>query len=278
MVSEKKIKEVEELKKLVEKYPVIGIVDMFKMPSKQLQEIRKSLRGKAIIRMSKKSLIELALKGVSKPNIEKLLKLEAKQPALILSELDPFKLFKILKKSRSKSYAKAGDIAPEDIIVRAGPTPLPAGPAIGELQRVRIPAMVKEGKIHVKEDTVVAKKGDVINEELANVLKKLEIQPIEISLSLLGAWEKGIVFSKEVLDVDEKEYFNMLIQAHSSALNLAVNTCYPNKISIKILLQKAYNYAKNLGLNAKILEKGTIEDLLMKGSVHAQILKNMIKL
>jgi len=69
-----------------------------------------------------------------------------------------------------------------------------------------------------------------------------------------------------------------LIQAHSSALNLAVNTCYPNKISIKILLQKAYNYAKNLGLNAKILEKGTIKDLLMKGSVHAQILKNMIKL
>jgi len=158
MVSEKKKQEVVEIKELIEKYPVVGLIDLFKMPSRQLQAIRKSMRKGALIKMCKKSVLSLALKNVTgKKDIQKLGELDVKEPTLILSNIDAFKLFKTLKKSKSPGYAKPNDNATDEITVPAGPTSLMAGPAIGEFQRAKIPAMVKEGKIHVRQDIVVAK-------------------------------------------------------------------------------------------------------------------------
>ena len=59
-VAEWKKEEVIELKGIIDKYDVIGVVDLMNIPAKQLQEMRKSLKGKAVIRMSKKNLIDLA--------------------------------------------------------------------------------------------------------------------------------------------------------------------------------------------------------------------------
>ena len=55
-VAEWKKEEVNELKSLIDKYDVIGIVDLLNIPAKQLQEMRKSLGGHAVIRLSKKNL------------------------------------------------------------------------------------------------------------------------------------------------------------------------------------------------------------------------------
>ena len=274
MVSKKKLTEVEEIKKIIEKHPVIGMIDLFKMPSAQLQSIRKLLRGKAIIKMYKKRLISRAFD-------EKLKKLEEfapNEPTLIFTGMDPFKLFSLLKKNKSKTYAKANDIAQDDILINAGPTNLPAGPAIGELQRAKIPAMIKEGKIHVREDTVVVKRGEVISSTLANILKKLDIKPMLIGINVLGIWENGTIFGKDVLDVDEEEYLQNIRNAYFNALNLCVNVCYVNKESVKLLIKKAYQECKNLGINANILDKDIVDDLIRKAEVQACSLKEVLKI
>lgn len=279
MVSERKKQEVNRIRELIKKYSVIGILDLFKMPSRQLQFIKKNLRGKVLIKMCKKRLTKLALKDVkSKKDVEKLDKFTPKEPALIFTEMNAFEVFKTLKKNKSLRYAKGNDIAPHDIVVRAGPTSLMAGPAIGELQRVKIPAMIKEGKIHVRQDTVVVKKGEIISSQLANVLKKLGVQPMEVGINLLGVWENGVVYEKKILDVDEELYAQNIKEAHTYALNLCVNVCYPNEESIKILLRKAYQHGKNLGINAKFLDRGVVEDLVGKANSQALMLKEMLKI
>jgi len=279
MVSEKKKQELVKLKETLEKYPVIGIIDLFKMPSKQLQNIRKSLRKEVLIKMSKKGLISLALKDVkNKKNIEKLNEIKINEPGLILTQMEPFKLFRVLKSNKSLTYAKENDIAPDDLMIRAGATNLLAGPAIGELQRLKIPAMIKEGKIHVREDTTVVKKGERISSQLAGLLKKLDIQPILIGINLLAVWEDEIIYGKEVLDVDEKLYAKKISDAYISALNLAVNVGYLTKDSIKILIQKAFLEAKNLGVNAGIFDKDIINDLVMKANIKAHALKEKLKI
>jgi len=277
MTSEKKLKQVEEIKQLAEKYPVIGIIDLFKMPSKQLQSIKKELRGKAIVNMYKKRLIQRAFENVKKKDLEKLLELDPKEPCLIFSKENPFKLYSFLKKNKSPTYAKKGDIAEHDIVISEGPTPLMAGPAIGELQRLKIPAMVQDGKIHVRKDTVAVKKDETINDQIAGLLKKLDIQPVEVGINLLGVWEKETIFKKDVLDVDEQEFMDKLMTASSSALNLAVSISYTTKDSIIILLQKAFKNAKSLGLEAGILDKGIVEDLISKANVQAKALKSKVK-
>ena len=56
-VAEWKKEEVKELKSIIDQYDVIGLVDLENIPAKQLQEMRRTLKGKAVIRMSKINLI-----------------------------------------------------------------------------------------------------------------------------------------------------------------------------------------------------------------------------
>ncbi len=275
MVKQEKKDQVKELKQKVQDYSVIGLIDFFKFPSRQLQFIRKDLRGQVEILMRKKCVIKRALEGAEgKKGLEELLGKNAKKPALIFTNMNPFKLYRILDENRSPTYAKPGDMAPKDIIVPEGPTRLPAGPAIADFQRVKIPAMVKEGRIHVRKQKKAVKKGEEITPEVANILKKLDIQPMEISINLLATWEDGTIFGRDILAVDVKQYLDKLKLAYSRAINLSVNTSYPTKDSIKLLLQKGFMEAKSLGLECNILDKGIIEELLKKAKIHAQNLKN----
>ena len=86
-VAEWKKEEVNELKDIVNSYDVIGVVDLLNIPAKQLQEMRKTLNGKAVIRMSKINLINLALEdcNADKTNIVDLSKKTAK-PQLLLNQ------------------------------------------------------------------------------------------------------------------------------------------------------------------------------------------------
>ncbi|MDI6798470.1 MAG: 50S ribosomal protein L10 [Candidatus Aenigmarchaeota archaeon] len=245
MVRDEKIREVEELKKLIEKYPVIGVIDMFKLPSKQLQEIKKKISGKTMIKMSKKSMIKLAIKNAKKENISKLEELIPQQPALVFTTLEPFKFYKMISQLKSPSPAKEGDIAISDILVSAGPTSLLPGPVISELSKAGIPAGVEEGKVAVKKDVVVAKKGEKIKKELASVLRKLGIEPMEVSLNVVAIYENGSVYDKDVLNL-VNVYPEKIGEAFNRALNLSVNISYPTKENIKFLLVKAFNSAKAL--------------------------------
>ncbi|RLJ09995.1 MAG: 50S ribosomal protein L10 [Candidatus Aenigmatarchaeota archaeon] len=276
MVSEKKKKLLKEVIEEMKKYPVIGIIDMFKLPASQLHEIRNKLRGKAKIRMVKKRLIYLALRDAGLSNLEGLKDYIQGQPALLFSSENPFMLAKIINESKTSAFIKEGDTAPEDIVVRAGPTSLSAGPVIGELQRVRIPAAVEGEKIVIREDVTVAKKGDVISKELADVLMKLDIKPMEIGLNLLAAWENGLIYSKDILFIPPEKYIDDLKDAYSKAFNLAVAINYVTPENIKTLLSLAYQKANNLAVNAGVVTKDTIGILLSKADAEAKALKSLI--
>jgi large subunit ribosomal protein L10 len=276
MVSQKKIDQTKVLTEKVKKYSVIGLLDFYKLPSRQLQSMRKDLRGEVEILMRKKCVIKRALEGVKdKKGLTDLLELDAKKPALILTNMNPFKLYKILDENRSPTYAKPGEIAPKDIVVPEGPTMVPAGPAIASFQKAKIPAMVKEGRIHVRKQTKVVKKGEEINSDVASILKKVDIQPMEISIDLLAAWEGGTIFGEDVLAIDVNEYFDKLQIAYNHAINLSMNTGYVTKESVKLMIQKAFNEARYVGVECNILDKGVIEEVLKKAQIHAKNLKQV---
>lgn len=277
VVSEKKKQKLKEVREDLKKYPVIGIIDMFKLPGRQLHEIRNKLRDEAVIKMVKKRIIKLALKDCGLKGIEEMDKYVEGEPALLLSNTNPFKLAKTIDQSKSKALAKAGDVAPMDIIVRAGPTSLSPGPVIGELQRAKIPAAVEGEKITVREDTVVAKEGEVIDNILAGVLAKLGVEPMEIGLNLLVAWENGYVYTKDILFIPTEKYIEDLQTASAQAFNLAYNVNYYTKDNVSLFLSRAHQEAFSLALKADILTEDTVKPLLAKARAQAETLKGMVK-
>jgi large subunit ribosomal protein L10 len=276
MVSEKKKQAVEELKGILSRYHVIGMLDMYKLPAKQLQDIRDSLKGKATIKMVRKNTIKLAIEGTKIPGMDKLENEMKTQPALLLSELNPFELAKIIDSAKSPAPAKAGDIATKDIVVKSGPTNLPPGPAIGELQRVKLPAGVEGDKIVIKKDTVIVKEGGEISKPVADVLMKLGIEPSEIGLTLLAVYDHGTIYGKDILFIPTEKYENDLLSAYRNAFSLAINIGLTTKETLPVMITKAYVEARSLAMEANIMTSDTLVPLLAKANAQAISLNDKI--
>ena len=275
-VSDFKKKTVNDIVKLSKEYPIVGVINMENLPAPQLQSMRAELRGKVELFMTKKTLMKVALEKIKndRKGIEALEDHFYGMPALIFTKDSPFKLSRILRKSKTPAPAKAGQIAPNDIIVPKGPTPFAPGPVISELSSAGLKVGVESGKVAVKEDTVVARKGEKITGKVAEVLTRLGIKPMEVGLGLMAAYENGIIYGKEILDVDEQQYIRNVSLAALQGFNLAFNIAYITKGNVKFMIGKAFNDAKALGLSQNIIDKGIIDMLLAKAERSMLSLKN----
>ncbi|MBI5390901.1 50S ribosomal protein L10 [Candidatus Woesearchaeota archaeon] len=273
-----KKKAVSDLVQLLNEYPVVGVVNLENMPSPQIQKMRESLRKDVVIRMTKRRLMLLALEQVKakKPGVEHLQQYIKGMPAFLLTKTNPFKLYSVLQKNKSSAPAKGGQVAPKDIVVPAGVTPFAPGPVIGELGALKIKTGVEGGKVAIKEDTLVVKEGEVIQANVASVLTRLGIQPMEIGLDLVATFENGVIFDKKVLAVDEKVYYQNLITCAQEALNLAVEAAYPTKDTVELLLSKAHSEAKGLAKEQAIMCSALAEEFVAQASLEAQGLGTQI--
>ncbi|MFH0867762.1 MAG: 50S ribosomal protein L10 [Candidatus Woesearchaeota archaeon] len=263
-IQEYKKKIVQDMVNLAKQHSIIGVVNMENLPAPQLQAMRADLRGKINLFMTKKRFIKIALEKIKaeKIHVEELEKYLEGMPALVFTNESPFKLSRILQKSKTSAPAKAGQIAPNDIIVRKGPTPFAPGPIISELSEAGLKVGVEGGKVAVKEDTVVAKKGDKIKPKVAEILTRLDIKPMQVGLGLVAAYEDGIIYQRDILEIDEKQYSDNINLAATEAFNLAFDITYITKDNVELLIAKAFNDAKALGISQKIFDEGIIEELL----------------
>jgi len=274
--SPKKKAVVKKIQDLAKKYPIIGIINMHSLPAAQLARMKAHLRQNFEMLMAKKSLILLALDKLkaSLKGIEALEKALPDMPALMFTKENPFAIFKTIKKNKSKAPAKAGQLAPFDIIVPAGPTPFAPGPVLSELSMLGIKAGVEGGKVVVKQDCTVCKQGQPIKAALASMLARLGIEPMEIGLDLVAVYEGGMIYPKKVLDIDEAKFMNDMITAASWAFNLAIEASYPSKDTAEPLLQKAFREAKVVALEGGVMETELMEDLLAKAEREAMSLQS----
>ncbi len=277
-VSERKKRNVAELTELAKKYNVIALVDMNNLPAPQLQRMRELLRGKVLIKMTKKTLMKIVFNNLSneKKDITKLSDYLEGMPALALTNEDPFKLAKILKENVSSAPAKAGQVAPDDIVVPKGKTNFPPGPIISELSSIGIKAGIEGGKVAVKEDAVVVKKGEIISDKVASVLKRLGIEPMKIGLRIIAAWDNGEVFASDVLSISTEKVLDDLRRAAAESKALALELVYPCSDVIEDLLVRAYRGAKALSLEAGIVTSDNIADMLAEAELAAQALSKKI--
>jgi len=264
-----KVQAVEEVKRFFTEYPVVAIISFRDVPARRMQEIRRTLKDLAVIRVIKNSLIEKAVRTLDEKHKD-LLNFLGDQVAIVATDLNPFRLYKMIEETKIPSPLKPGQISPVDVVVEKGPTSFPPGPIIGDLQAGGIPAAIEKGKIVVKDTVTVVKAGEVVKPEIARALELLEIKPVKVGLDVRVVYEKGILFTPDMLAIDAGRVFEDFMDAYRKAINLAVNAAYVAPETAEILVSKAYMDARNLAINAVIFEKGVIEDILAKA--HTQML------
>ena len=271
-VAEWKKDEVNELKGLIAESEVVGIVNLLNIPARQLQEMRRSLKGKATLRLAKINLMNLALEdcNAEKADITGLSDFMEGQPALICTDMNPFKLYKILEDSKTAAPAKAGSVASDDIVVPAGDTGFPPGPFLGELQQIGVNAKIDKGKIVVQKDTVVVEAGEEVPKAVAAALTRMDIKPMEVGMDLKAVYEDGAIFKADVLAIDEEQTIADVQNAFTKAFNLSVFTAFPTDKTISAIIGSAHTKAFNVGIEAAIMNSKTSEMLI--GLANAKML------
>ncbi len=238
-VSEKKIETVKNLVELLKENDTIIIASIKNLPSKQFQTIRKSLKGKAEVKVVKKRLIWRALESIDKKNIEKLKDYIQEDSAILFSKEEAFELAAFLVENKNPIAAKPGQIANEDIAIEEGPTDLTPGPAISELGNLGIKIAVEDGKIAVKERKVIVKKGEKVSEAAASIMLKLDIKPFKIGLEPIAIYDAktGKIYTD--IKIDKEKAIEDLKNASIKALGFAQKIIYYCKETIGYLLGKA---------------------------------------
>lgn len=272
LTKEQKIKIVNEICEIFKNYHTIGFVDFYKLPTKEYKEMKRQIKD-IKIKFFKKNLI---IKALEKLNKNDLIKYLPNQVGILYSNRDVFEIYKEIKKLVTYRFAKEGDIAEEDIVVKPMVTNIPAGPSIAEFQKLKFEVGVEGGKIVIKNEKKVASKGEKISNQIASILQKLGIKPIKIKIKITTLYDGKIIYTKEVLELDEKYYIENILKAFSMANELSKKLNYYTKYNIKEFLIKAKNTSITLGKKAQIFEKDIVKELIKDCFIKAKVIKQQI--
>lgn len=269
-ISAKKREIVEKLKRELLTYPIIGLVKIDNIGARVVQKMRKELRKDAKIVMAKNTLMKIAIEEVKDkvPGIEQLTQYIEGPCAFLLTHTNPFKLATYMDKNKVPAPAKAGQVAPNDVIIPPMNTGIPPGPVISELQSLGLKTRIEGGQIRIAEEAVVTKTGERVNRTVALLLRRLGIDPFQAGLKMVVAFENGEIIPGDALVIDYDEYLNSLQQAYMRALTLSVNAVIPTAKSMPIIIANAFQKSINLAVNATIVNSRSISYILSKALQH----------
>ncbi len=272
---DQKVKFVKDSGRDLSKYGTIGIVNLAGIPDRLLQKSRNSLRGQTRLIFGKKTLLVRILESNAKT--KGLATHMTGTSAILISNSDPFDLFKSFKSNAIKLAAKPKQIAPDDIMVHGGETSLQPGAAVTELKQAGIDVQIQKGKVVIGKDKLLVKKGEPISTMAAKVLHTLGTLPFTASIEPDVLISNGITFTKELLDIDEQRTISDIRSAFWNAYSLSMERGIINQYTIKPLIVKALMQARALGIEIKAYEPGIIEVLLGTASAQADALNALAK-
>jgi large subunit ribosomal protein L10 len=254
----------QQLLELPKKYKTISVIKMRKVRSTQILPLRKTLKGEVEFVCVKNNIAQKALETLDIPRIKEISAELQGQLLFIFTNMSPFKLNVLLGKNKIMMGARSGDIASMDIVVPAKNTGIAPGPMLTEFKNAGIPTKIDQGTIWIAKDTTPVMKGGIINEQLASLLGKLDIKPVEAGISLYSAVDEGLKYTEEEMIVDVEKTRNTFTQFHQEATSLSIEVGYITADNISQILNKASQSARSVSIESGFMTDETKEQILQK--------------
>lgn len=191
---------------LLDEYPKCFIVGADNVGSKQMQQIRMSMRGTGVVLMGKNTMMRKAIRGhlENNPNLEKLLPFIRGNVGFVFTKGDLNEIRDKLVDSKVQAPARAGAIAPCPVVIPAQNTGL--GPEkTNFFQALSIPTKISKGTIEIINDVPILKPGDKVGASEASLLNMLNISPFQYGLLIEQVYDSGSIFSPDILDIKPED-------------------------------------------------------------------------
>jgi len=217
---------------LFDEYPKCFVVNADNVGSKQMQQIRVSLRGLAIVLMGKNTMMRKAMRGhiENNPALEKLIPCIKGNVGLVFTKLDLGDIREKIKENRVAAPAKAGAIATVDVYVKAQNTGL--GPEkTSFFQALQIPTKIARGAIEILNDVHLIKEGDKVGASEATLLNMLKISPFTYGLNIEKVYDSGTVFDPKIMDISDDDLCKRFMESVANIASISLSIGYPTAAS-----------------------------------------------
>lgn len=270
-----KVKFVEDAKKDLKSYKVVGVLNLNGLPDRLVQKAKNSSKPDTRFILGRKTLLQKIIED--HPKGKELSKQITGTSAIILSNEDPFALYSKFKKNKLKLSAKPGQVAPDDVHIQSGETTLMPGQTVTELKSAGIDVQIQKGKVVIAKDKILVKKGETITLAVAKALHTLEIYPFSAVVDPVMMADHKLIYSRVVLGIDQEQILAQMTGAFRSALAISLDRGIINSYTVVSLIEKGYRNAMAIGIEAKLPDAGIIEKVMAHAVLGAQSLNAMVK-
>jgi large subunit ribosomal protein LP0 len=225
------------LAQCLDEYPKVFIVGADNVGSRQMQKIRLSLRGHAILVMGKNTMMRKTIRGQlpKNANLDKILPHVYENVGFVFTKDDLSIIRDKILENKVAAPARAGALAPIDVSIPAQVTNL--GPEkTSFFQALQIPTKITRGTIEIINDVHLIKIGEKVGASEATLLNMLNISPFSYGLIIRQVYDSGSCFEPSILDIkpaDLRAKFSQGVQ-RLAAFSLGIN--YPTQASAPHLI------------------------------------------
>jgi len=222
-----------KLENLLEDYPKCFIVGADNVGSKQMQEIRIALRGKAVVLMGKNTMMRKAIRGYMEknPDLERLLPHIKMNVGFVFTNEELITIRDLLLANKKAAPAKAGALAPVDVTIPAQNTGM--GPEkTSFFQALQIPTKITKGTIEIIQDVPIIKVGDKVGASEATLLNMLKISPFTYGLLIQKVYDNGSIFDPEILDITDEDIKQKFMAGVANVAAVCLTINYPTIASV----------------------------------------------
>lgn len=222
-----------KIAQLLNEYPKCFLVEADNVGSKQMQQIRISLRGHAVVLMGKNTMMRKAIRGLlpENPQLESLMNHIKGNVGFVFTKEDLVSIRDMLLANKVKAPAKAGALAPLDVAVPAQNTGL--GPEkTSFFQALNIPTKITKGTIEITNNVALIKAGDKVGMSEATLLNMLGISPFTYGLVVNKVYDSGSIFDPTILDITDEDLKTHILAGIRNIAALCLKIGYPTVASV----------------------------------------------
>ena len=266
------------------------IVDLMNISTEQIVKTRISLRNEnGLVLIGKNTIARLAIKILTtnddptadyypqqqkygkKPSIAPLSEHIKGKIGFVFCDKSYVELKNIIEKEKIKMPAKAGVIAPVEVVLPAGPTFLDPG-RIGEFQRLGIQTKINKNAIEINKDFKLCGKGEIVSETTSQMCRLLNIIPFEYAMALRVVLLNGQIIPSELIQMGADDILAAFQKGVRDVSALSLEAGLPNALSLPHMVKNAFKTLLAVGLesNYKFKELDEALNTQSKGGAPVQ--------
>jgi len=226
---------------LVRTYKKVFVINIDNVSSDQMHQVRKSVRGQAVVLLGKNTLIRKAIRDIVSevPEAETLLNQVYGNVGLVFTNGDLKSIRDSITSFKVAAPARVGVVSNVDVIIPAGPTVIPPDKT-SFFQNLGISTKLVKGCIEITADAHVLKKEAVVNASQVQLLAMMNILPFSYGVTVLTVYDNGSLFNSSMLDISDEDIINNVRNAIRDIACISLATHVPSVAAVPHALINAF--------------------------------------